>query len=333
MKALVTGGGGFLGRAIVAELLARGAEVRVLGRKPQPDLEARGVRVIQADLTQKDAVRAGAKGVDVVFHCAALAGVWGPRREYERVNVDGTRVVVAAAQAERVRRFVHTSSPSVCFDGSGHVRARNDLPYPKRYLAEYPRTKSIAERDVLYANARYGLTTVALRPHLIYGPGDPHLLPRLVARARAGKLVRVGDGTNEVTLSFIENAALAHVLAAETLEPGAPHAGRAYFVGDEEPVKLWPWIGALLAELELPPVERRLPLGLARALGLGAEALWTALRRVDEPPLTRFLALQLGRSHSYDMAPALRDFGYRARVGPADAWARTIAWLAPTHRV
>ncbi|MCC6408857.1 MAG: NAD-dependent epimerase/dehydratase family protein [Planctomycetes bacterium] len=327
MKALVTGGGGFLGRAIVAELLARGAEVRVLGRKPQPDLEARGVRVIQADLTQKDVVRAAAKGVDVVFHCAALAGVWGPRREYERVNVDGTRVVVAAAQAERVRRFVHTSSPSVCFDGSDHVRAQNDLPYPKRYLAEYPRTKAIAERDVLYANARYGLTTVALRPHLIYGPGDPHLLPRLVARAREAKLVRVGDGTNEVTLSFVENAALAHVLAAETLEPGAPHAGRAYFVGDAEPVKLWPWIDALLARLALPSVERGVSKRAAYALGAAAELAWRALGRAGEPPLTRFVAAQLASSHSYDMEPAARDFGYRPRVGPEEALERTVAWL------
>lgn len=328
MKALVTGGGGFLGRAIVAELLARGDEVRVLGRKPQPELAARGVHVLRADITDKQALRAGAKGVDVLFHCAALAGVWGERREYQRVNVDGTRAVIAAAQAERVPRLVHTSSPSVCFDGRDQVRASNDLPYAVRHLAEYPRTKAIAERDVIYANGRYGLHTVALRPHLIYGPGDPHLLPRLIERARARRLVRVGDGRNEVTLTFVENAAAAHVLAADRLGPGAPHAGRAYFVGDAEPVALWPWIDALLARLGLPRVERHLAHPTAHALGALLELTWRALGRRSEPPLTRFVAAQLARSHSYDLAPAQRDFGYVPRVDPREALERTLVWLA-----
>ncbi|MCK6448643.1 MAG: NAD-dependent epimerase/dehydratase family protein [Planctomycetes bacterium] len=327
-KALVTGGGGFLGRAIVAELLARGWQVTVLGRSAQPDLETRGVRVVQAEITDKDALRAGAKGADAVFHCAAKAGVWGVRAEYERINVEGTRAVIAAAQAERVPRLVHTSSPSVCFDGRDHVRAENDVPYPKRYLADYPRTKSIAERDVLFANARFGLWTVALRPHLIYGPGDPHLLPRLVERAKARKLVRVGDGRNEVTLTFVENAALAHVLAAETLGPAAPHAGRAYFVGDAEPVELWPWIERLLASLDLPRIERSLSRSSAFVLGGMCEAAWRLLRRTGEPPLTRFVAAQLATSHSYSMEPARRDFGYVPNVGPDAALERTRAWLA-----
>lgn len=326
-KALVTGGGGFLGRAIVAELLARGFGVTILGRSPQPDLEARGVRVIQAEITDKEALRAGAKGADVVFHCAAKAGVWGARAEYERVNVEGTRAVIAATQAERVPRLVYTSSPSVCFDGRDHVRSGNDVPYPKRYLADYPRTKAIAERDVLFANARFGVWSVALRPHLVYGPGDPHLLPRLVERAKARKLVRVGDGTNEVTLTFVENAALAHVLAAETLGPGAPHAGHAYFVGDAEPVELWPWIESLLASLGLPRIEKSLSRTSAIVLGGACEAAWRLLRRRGEPPLTRFVAAQLASSHSYSMEPARRDFGYVPRVRPDDALERTRAWL------
>jgi nucleoside-diphosphate-sugar epimerase len=205
--------------------------------------------------------------------------VWGPAAEYERTNVNGTRHALAAAQAARMPRFVFTSTPSVVFDGRDHRRATGDMPYAKRFLCAYPRTKAIAEREVLYANARFGLTTCALRPHLIFGPRDPHLLPRLIARARAGRLAIVGDGANEVTLAYVENAALAHVLAAERLAPEAAHAGRAYFIGEPEPVQLWPWIGDVLARLGIAAPARRVPLRRAYAAGAACELAWRILRR------------------------------------------------------
>ena len=318
MRALVTGGGGFLGRYVVEALLAEGAEVTSLGRVSYPELEASGARCVRADLTDIGAVTGAVAGHDVVFHVAAKTGVWGPYEEYRAINVEGTANVIAACRAHGVRRLVHTSSPSVTFDGSDHVRVKGDLPLPDRFLCAYARTKAEAERLVRAANGD-ALATCILRPHLIVGPRDPHLVPRLVERGRAGKLALVGDGTNEVSLTWAANAADAHLAAARALEPGAPHAGRAYFLAQREPVRLWDWIGALFRELGVPPVKRRVSLRAAYAAGTTLEVLWRLLRRTGEPPMTRFLALQLARSHSYDPSPAAEDFGYEERVPTAEA--------------
>ena len=314
MKALVTGGGGFLGSRLAFALVARGDTVASYSRGTYPELEAKGVRCIQGDLADRDALRRAIRGSDVVFHVAAKAGIFGDPREFWRTNVEGTRNVLAACLAAKVPRLVFTSSPSVCFDGKDHVNAGNDLPHAQSFLAAYPRTKAQAERIVLGSNGSDGLATCALRPHLIVGPGDPHLLPRLVARARAGKLAIVGDGRNEVSLTGVENAVAAHLSAADRLEPRAPHAGNAYFVAQKEPVVLWTWIGDLLERLGVPRPKRRMPLAAAYSAGAVLEAWWRVRGLPGEPPMTRFLALELARSHSYDMGPAERDFGYEERV-------------------
>jgi len=327
MRAVVTGGGGFLGRAIVEALRARGDDVLSVSRHPHPELEELGARATALDVRDAAALERAFEGADCVFHAAAKAGVFGPRDEYFAVNVDGTQNVVAACRAAGVPRLVHTSSPSVCFDGRPHVRAGNDLPYARRFLAAYPESKAEAEREVLSANGRDGLATCVLRPHLVIGPRDPHLVPRLLDRARRRRLFVVGDGRNEVSLTWVENAARAHVCAADALEPGAACAGRAYFVGQEEPVRLWDWIGALLERLGLPPARRRVPASVARAAGATLEAAWRVLRRPGEPPMTRFLAGQLSTSHSYDMAPARRDFGYTELVSTREATDRLVRSL------
>lgn len=323
MKALVTGGGGFLGGAIVRRLLARGDSVTTLARSPQPGLVARGVRHVQADLADAAAVRRAAEGQDVVFHVAARTGVWGPREAFARPNVEGTEHVLDACRAVGVGRLVYTSSPSVVFDGRDHLDAGNDLPYPERYLAWYPETKAAAERRVLAANGPE-LATVALRPHLVYGPGDPSLLPRILARHRAGRLRRVGSGENLVSLTFVDNAAAAHLQAADALSPGVGWAGRPYFVNDAEPVRLWPWLDRLFAGLGLPPVRGAVPYGVARAGGAFLEAVWTVFRLGGEPPMTRFVAAQLATSHTYSLAPARAAFGYDPPVGGDEALARTV---------
>lgn len=323
MRALVTGGGGFLGGAIVRGLLAEGHAVVSYSRGAYPELERLGVRCVRGDLAQGTGLETALIGVDTVFHTAAKAGVWGARAEYFRANVDGTRHVLDAVRAAGIGRLVYTSSPSVCFDGRDHLDAGNDLPYAARHLAPYPESKAVAERAVLAANGPE-LATCALRPHLIIGPGDPHILPRLVRRARSGRLVIVGRGENRVTCTDVENAAAAHLDAAQRLSPDAPHAGRAYFIGQEEPIRLWSWINALLERLGLAPATRRIPEGLARGLGLALELAWKATRAGGEPPLTRFLALQLARSHTYDLGPARRDFGYRERISLAEATERAI---------
>lgn len=331
MRALVTGGAGFLGRAIVDALLAEGHQVTTLSRGSYPELAALGVRHVSADLADAKAMRDAFAKQECVFHAAAKAGVWGARAEYERANVTATRNVIAACEQHRVPKLVFTSSPSVVFDGHDHLDGSEDLPYPRRYLAHYPRTKARAEQLVLEANGRWNLATCALRPHLIVGDGDPHLVPRVIARARAGRLAIVGDGTNLTSMTHVETAAAAHLDAARTLAPGAAHAGRAYFVNQREPVRLWDWIGEVLDAAGVARPTRRVPEGLAYAAGALLEGLWTALPLGGEPPMMRFVARQLAHSHTYDTTPAERDFGFRERFDMAEATRRVLRDVRASH--
>lgn len=317
----MTGGGGFLGRAIVARLQARGDEVTVLARRPQPDMS---VKLALADLTDRLAVQQACQDQDCVFHVAAKAGLWGSWTEYYESNVLGTFNVLDGCRTARVPRLVYTSSPSVTFAGRDHCGADESLPYPGSFLNFYSETKALAEQEVLAANSPE-LATVALRPHLIWGPGDPHILPRLVKRARAGRLVRVGPGGNRVDITYVDNAAQAHLQAADRLEPGSPVAGKAYFLSNDEPVELWPWIDDMLGRLGAPPVRRTLPLGAAQLLGSFLEWLYRLARLPGEPPMTRFLAAQLGTSHWYNIAAARRDFGYEPEVSVAEGMERVVA--------
>lgn len=324
MKAVVTGGGGFIGAAIVRLLRERGDDVTIVARGHYPELERLGVRAVRADLDASDSLPAAFDGADVVFHVAALAGIWGRRRDFWRTNVEGTRNVLAACRAAGVPRLVYTSSPSVVF-GEESLRGVDEAqPYPKRYHADYPETKAIAERMVLQANGP-SLATVAIRPHLVWGPGDPHLIPRIVARARAGRLRRIGDGRNLVDITYIDNAAWAHVLAADALRPEAACAGRAYFISQGDPVNLWAWLGELLARLGEPPVRGSLSHAAARAAGTLLEWLYRLLPLSGEPRMTRFLAGQLAKSHYFCIEAARRDFGYRPLVSTSEGMARLVS--------
>ena len=255
MRALVTGGGGFLGGAIVRQLLARGDTVLSFSRQSYPELNTLGVEQRLGDLADAASVADAVGGCDVVFHVAAKAGIWGPAEQFFHANVLGTRNVLAACRQHGVRRLVFTSSPSVIGSRRDIKGDNESLPYPRDYTAHYPRTKALAEAEVLAAN-RADLATVALRPHLIWGPGDPHLLPRLIVRAKAGRLRQVGDGTNTVDVTYIDNAAAAHLLAADRLAPGSPIAGRAYFISQGEPVPLWPFINQVLELAGVPAILR-----------------------------------------------------------------------------
>ncbi len=327
MKVLVTGGGGFLGQAVVKELLARGHAVTSASRSSYLNLGKLGSAQITLDLTDSRAVFDALEGFDAVVHCAAKTGIWGDPQAYKRVNVDGTHHIIEACLRHGIGRLVHTSSPSVCFDGKDHIDAGNELPYPKRFLCAYAETKAKAEVLALGANRHQSLSTCALRPHLIFGPGDPHLVPRLLERGRARKLLVVGPGTNVVSMTYVENAAVAHADALERLGPEATHAGRAYFLGQRDSVVLWDWVAELFRELDVPPIKRRVPMRVAKGLGAACELLWNALGRENDPPMTRFVALQLATSHSYDLGPAERDFGYRERVSMHEAMQRTLAAL------
>lgn len=333
---LVTGGGGFLGRRIAEMLRERGDTVRVLGRHRYPDLERAGIECVAGDVCDPAAVAAAVRGCDLVFHAAAKAGVWGDPAEYFASNTRGTENVVEACVRAGVTRLVHTSTPSVVFGSAGIDGGDEALPYPERYLAAYPASKAAAERKVLWANGRAlddrpgagpRLLTCALRPHLIYGPGDPHLLPRVVALARAGRLRQVGDGTNRVDVTFVDHAARAHLQAAAALQGGAAAAGRAYFIGDAAPVVLWDWLRDLLGQVGVRLRPGRVPYCVASALGAILERLHGCFPRLGEPRMTRFVAAQLALPHWFSHARAEHDLGYRPETDPALALQRTAAWL------
>ncbi len=309
MKALVTGGGGFLGGGIVRKLLARGDSVVSLTRTAYPWLDELGVTQVHADLTDTTAVARAAAGCDAVFHVAAKAGVWGPASSYHTTNVVGTRSVLDACRAAGVPRLVFTSTPSVVHAGGPIEGGDESLPYPASFAADYPRTKADAEKLVLTANSP-DLATVALRPHLLWGPGDPHLVPRVLARAKAGKLRRIGDRPVTVDVTYVDNAADAHLNAADRLAPAAACAGRAYFISNGEPVELWEFLNRVLALNGLPPITRSMSLWKAKLAGAVLERVYRLLRLRSEPPMTRFVAGQLGTSHWFDITAARRDLGY-----------------------
>jgi len=313
VRSLVTGGAGFLGKAIVRRLLDRGERVRSGSRGAHPELAEWGVETLRVDVADLDSVERAVAGCNTVFHVAARVGTWGPRAEYLRTNVKGTRNVLAACRRHRVAKLVYTSTPSVVHAGGDIEGADESLPYADHFETAYPETKALAERLVLAANDDT-LATVALRPHLVWGPGDNHLIPRLLARARAGRVALVGREDKLVDATYIDNAADAHLLAADRLKPGAACAGRAYFIAQGEPAPSSELLNGILAAAGLPPVTRRIPSGAAWAAGALAEAVYRLLRRQEEPPLTRFVARQLSTAHWYDLGAARRDLGYAPTV-------------------
>jgi nucleoside-diphosphate-sugar epimerase len=327
MNALVTGAGGFLGLAITRQLLDRGDTVRSLSRNAYPALKLLGVDQIQGDLSDPGAVAVAVEGVDVVFHVAAKAGVWGPYAEFDRINHLGTCNVVEACLISGVGRLVYTSSPSVVFSGRDMENVDESVPYPAHYDAPYPATKALAERLVLAENSP-NLATVALRPHLIWGPGDNHLVPRILARGRAGKLRRIGRVPKLVDSTYIDNAAAAHLLAADRLAPGSPPAGRAYFIAQGEPVPVWDLVDRILAAAGLPPVRKTVSPKVAYAAGAIFEAGYRILGVKTEPPMTRFLAGQLSHAHWFNLAAARRDLGYNPEISLDEGLRRLAVSLA-----
>ncbi len=321
---LVTGGAGFLGRYIVAALRERGASVRAFQRGAADDLAAAGVEIVRGSVTDAGALCRAVRGCAAVIHTAAKAGVWGARRDYIEANITGTRNILAACREADVPYLVHTSTPSVVFSGESFEGADETLPYGKNWLCHYAETKAVAEQEALAADGNAGLRVCALRPHLIWGLGDPHLLPRVIARARAARLAIVGDGTNRVDITHVRNAAEAHILALDALADGRG-GGKAYFLSQGEPVELWPWIQDLLARLGIPSVKRRVSYTAAYRVGAVAETVWSVLRLGGEPPMTRFVATELAKSHWFDISAARRDLGYRPERHPTEAGLREYA--------
>ena len=335
MHSLVTGGGGFLGRYICEQLIARGDRVRSFGRGEYPKLESLGIEVVRGDLTNTNDVSSACQGVDCVFHVAARPGVHVQPKPYYDVNTQGTRNIVDACRKHGVARLVYTSSPSVVFAGMDQENVDESAPLALNWLSQnrsyYSHSKALGEQKILAANNK-DLRTCALRPHLIWGPRDQHLIPRLIARARSGRLRRVGDGQNLVDMIYVENAAEAHLQAADALaNENSPVAGKAYFLSQGEPVNCWQWIDEILALADLPPVRKTISLNAAWRIGAALESAYRLLRLKTEPPMTRFVAAQLAKSHWFDISAVRRDFGYEPRMSTAAGMQRLGEWLRDGH--
>lgn len=345
--AFVTGAGGFLGKAICLRLLAAGIKVTGFARGHYPELEALGVVMLQGDLVNKDLLQQAMQGCDIVFHVASKAGVWGDRDSYFCPNVKGAANVIAACKALKIDKLVYTSTPSVTFSGQDESGIDESTPYATRFLNHYAHSKAIAEKMMLDANqvgdmplenpsvtqvssqvttqatGPYALKTVALRPHLIWGPGDPHLVPRVLSRGRLGKLKLVGREDKLVDTIYIDNAAYAHVLAALELCQAKPKCqGKAYFLSNDEPITMAKMLNLILACDALPPVTKRVPQSVAYVAGAVLESVHYLLKKQEEPMMTRFVARQLSCSHYFDISAAKRDLGYRALVSINQGMAR-----------
>jgi 2-alkyl-3-oxoalkanoate reductase len=330
MQVLVTGCGGFLGRAIAAQLLRRGDSVRGLCRGDYPELRRAGVAIHRGDVTEPDQVSQAVRGVDAVIHCAAIAGLWGAWSRYHSINTVGTENIIAACRQHAIPVLVHCSSPSVTFDGGDQSGIDESAPYPAKHLCHYSHTKALAEQAVLAAHRPGTLHTAALRPHLIWGADDPHLFPRLVDRARRGRLRIVGDGNNRIDTVHVENAASAHIAALDHLTQTDPvGGGRSFFITQDEPVGCWDWIAQILAIARVPAPTRRISLAAAWRLGIALETVYRVARIRREPPMTRFLAAQLARDHYFDITAAKQVLGYRPTV-TTEAGLRQLreAWQA-----
>lgn len=321
---LVTGGGGFLGGAIVRFLISEGEKVRSFSRNHYSELEALGVEQVQGDLSDLNAVTSACQEVEAVFHVAAKPGVWGRYEAFYQPNVVGTENIIHACKSCGVQRLIYTSSPSVVFDGNDMEGVDETIPYPSAFHAPYPQTKAVAEYKVLEA-AKTGLPAIALRPHLIWGPGDNHLVPRIIQRAH--RLRQIGDGSNLVDTIYIDNAAWAHVLAEKKLRSNPELSGRIYFISQDEPIALWEMINRILAAGGKPPVTRRISPGAAQKVGFILEVIYKLFNVKTEPPITRFVAKELATSHWFNIQAAKTDLGYKPIVSTDEGLKRLAVWL------
>lgn len=325
-RILVTGGGGFVGKAIVRMAIAQGIDCVVVGRNEYPEVAALGAQCLVGDIGEKKFVQRACRDVDTVFHVAALAGIWGGWEIYHRINVRGTENIVTSCKENGIRNLVYTSTPSVVFNKDDIVNGDETLPYASEFLCNYAKSKVLAEKYILTANSEE-LSTCALRPHLIWGPGDPHLIPRLLQKGKQRLLKQVGGGNNLVDISFIENVAHAHILAGKNLSTTKSAAGKAYFISQGEPVNLWEWINELFERVGIARVDATVPFRLAYAVGAVMEGMHTLTGNDTEPRMTRFLAEQLAKSHYFSIARARKDLGYVPIISTEEGMRLLIDWI------
>ncbi len=325
MRVLVTGGSSLLARRTADALLARGDDVVMLQRG-ESAVDAAQVR---GDVRDADLVRRAVDGCDAVIHAAAKVGIVGSWDDFRSINVDGTANVIAAARELGLSRMVHVSTPSVAHAGHSLVGALADPPVTGRSDAHYAESKAMAERLALGA-ASDAFPVVAIRPHLVWGPGDTQLVGRIVGRAKAGRLALVGGGAALIDTTYIDNAASALVAALDAAVPGAACVGKAYVIANGEPRPIRELIEGILSAAGVDARPKVVPLRVALGAGSVVEKLWARAKPDEEPPLTRFLAEQLGTAHWFDPRPARTDLGWRPKVTIDQGLAELAHWFATT---
>lgn len=324
MKILVTGGGGFLGQHIIDKLLDKGHQITNLSRGDYPELIEKGVRCIRGSINDPNILVKAVADQEAVFHVASKVAMWGKYEDFYDTNVEGTKSLLRAAKEEGIKKFIYTSTPSVVFGEESIENGDEQLPYPALSFSRYAKTKAIAEKEVILANSDQ-FKTVSLRPHLIFGPGDQNLIPRLVASAKKNKLKIVGEGNNLVDVLYVENAADAHICALEALErDNEKVSGKSYFIG-QGPVKLWPFINEILAQHSLAPIKKKISFKKAFFIGTVIESLLRIFKIHNiHPPMTRFVALQLAKSHYFSHKNAQNDLGWYPKVSIKEALSNLI---------
>lgn len=323
MKILVTGGGGFLGRYIVQELITRGQQVSIFGRSPQPDLTALGIKTHLGDIADAQSINKVISNQDAIFHVAAKAGIWGSWDSYYSPNVQGTQNILKACKVHRIPYLVYTSTPSVVFNGEPLQNVDESMPYGKNWLCHYAHTKAIAEQEILAANSP-SLKTIALRPHLIWGKGDNHLIPHILQQAKAKKLKIIGEGNNLVDITHVKNAAHAHLLALDALQKNTT-SGKPYFISQGQPIQLFPWINNLLQLFNISPITQKISFKKAYLASYILESWYKCFYPNKQPQLTRFLATELAKDHYFNISNAIKDLSYKPIISINEGLMELIA--------
>ena len=326
MKVLVTGTGSLLLGGIASELLRRGDEVVCLQRRPTAFEGHQNAHEVLADVCDADAVALAAKGCDAIIHGAARVGVVGSQKEFYDTNVRGTENILLAAQQHNISRLVFVSTPSVAHTGHSLVGAPAGEAELGRSRSYYAESKAIAERTVL--NARNSqLAVVAIRPHLVWGPGGAQLVGRIVERAASGRLAVVGTGNALVDSTYIDNAISAHIAALDALHIGSACDGKAYVISNGEPRTVNELMRSMCESAGIPFEPRHVSLALGIRLGSVVERLWPLVRS-SEPPITRFIAEQLGTAHWFDQRSVQQELQWAPSVTLDEGFKRLTQWFA-----
>ncbi len=319
MNVLVTGGGGFMGMALIKRLIDEGHKVTSFSRREYPLHWALGISSIQADIRDQKAIEKACKGRDVVFHLAAKVGIWGNYDSYYSTNVTGTSNVIEACRKQGVSRIVFTSSSSVVFDGSDLDGVDESFPYPEKHGSHYASTKAKAERLIVEANSE-ALKTISLRPHLVWGPYDAHIIPGILKRASSGRLRRIGDTEHFIDTTYIDNMIDALLLAVEALDSKPEAAGRIFFITNGEPARVWDFVNSIIQIAGHEPVQKKMPEKVALFAAGMAEWLHKISKANTEPFMTRFAIKELCTNHWFDIASAKEVLGYTPRISYAEGF-------------